>query len=199
MTHEFLPELLQRHAERYPQVGVEVRTIHQDQMTPALLTRSVEFALGFFKHPHPQIASELLVSGQFYLAVAAPLWQRAPRTATIAARLARLPLIRLVGDDPMRQSIDDLALRIGTPEGPGLQVQTSRLALELVRRGMGWTVVDFLTARQQDPAAIATEPLRELPPLSLYSYHARPSPPGLQATRMLDMLPQVLHSVLAAR
>ena len=199
ITHEFLPLVLQKHAQRYPQVGVEVRTIHQDQMTQALLTRSVDFCLGFYKHPHPQIRSDLLVSGRMYLAVAQSVWARAPRAATPGARLAQVPVIRLVGDDPMRLSIDDLAQRLGTPAGPGLQVQTSRLALELVRRGMGWTVVDFLTATQLDPQAFVAVELHELPPMSLYCYHARTLPPGLQATRMLAMLPGLLHEALSSR
>lgn len=197
VSHEFLPLLLQQHALRYPQVGVEVRTIHQDQMTQALLTRSVDFCLGFYKHPHPQIRSDLLVSGRMYLAVAQTVWMRAPRATSRSARLAQVPVIRLVGDDPMRQSIDEIAQRLGTPVGPGIQVQTSRLALELVRLGMGWTVVDFLTATRLDPATMVTLELHELPPISLYSYHARSSPPGLQATRMLSMLPEALHDALS--
>lgn len=199
VSHEFLPRLLQQHAAQHPQVGVEVRTLHQDQMTQALLTRSVDFGLGFFKHPHPQVGSELLVSGRMYLAVAPALWSRAPRAATPAARLARVPVIRLVGDDPMRQAIDDLAQRMAAPDGPGVQVQTSRLALELVKLGMGWTVVDFFTAARLDPAQFVTLELHELPPMSLYSYHARAHPPGLHATRMLAMLPGLLHAALSPR
>ena len=105
-------------------------------------------------------------------------------------------MIRLVGDDPMRQAIDEIAHRLGSPAGPGIQVQTSRLALELVRRGMGWTVVDFLTAKGLDPAQMVAQELHELAPMSLYSYHARAFPPGLQATRMLGMLPALLHEAL---
>ncbi len=196
ITHEFLPRLLHYHAVQHPQVGVEVRTIHQDQMTQALLTRSVDFGLGFYKHPHPQVASDLLVSGQLYLAVAASVWGQAPRTASPGARLAQVSVIRLVGDDPMRQSIDEIAHRLGSPAGPGIQVQTSRLALDLVRLGMGWTVVDFLTAQGLDPAQMVTLELHELAPISLYSYQARAFAPSLQATRMLAMLPRLLHEAL---
>ena len=199
ITHEFLPRLLHHHAAQHPQVGVEVRTIHQDQMTQALLTRSVDFGLGFYKHPHPQVASDLLVSGQLFLAVAASVWGQAPRTASPGARLAKVPVIRLVGDDPMRQSIDEIAHRLGSPAGPGIQVQTSRLALDLVRLGMGWTVVDFLTARGLDPAQMVTLELHELAPMSLYSYQARSSPPSLPATRMLAMLPLLLHQTLSGQ
>jgi DNA-binding transcriptional LysR family regulator len=78
-------------------------------------------------------------------------------------------------------------------------VQTSRLALELVRLGMGWTVVDFLTAIRLDPAHMVAVELPDLPPMSLYSYHAGHHPPGLQATRMLAMLPGLLHEALSPR
>ena len=157
----------------------------------------MDFCLGFYKHPHPQIASDLLVSGRLYLAVATCVWPRAPRAASLGARLAQEPEIRLVGDDPMRHSIDDTARRLGSPSTPGIQVQTSRLALELVRLGMGWTVVDFLTATRLDPAQMVAMELPDLPPMSLYSYHASAHPPGLHATRMLTMLPGLLHAALS--
>ena len=157
----------------------------------------MDFCLGFYKHPHPQIASDLLVSGRLYLAVATCVWPRAPRAASLGARLAQEPEIRLVGDDPMRQAIDEIAQRLGSPAGPGIQVQTSRLALELVRLGMGWTVVDFLAATRLDPAQMVAMELPDLPPMSLYSYHASAHPPGLHATRMLTMLPGLLHAALS--
>jgi DNA-binding transcriptional LysR family regulator len=195
LSHEFLPRVLQRHAALHPHATVEVRTIHQDQMTQALLTRSVDFCLGFYKHPHPQIQSDLLGSGHLHMAVAASLWHRGPRNASTGARLAQVPVIRLVGDDPMRQWIDEIAHSLGAPGVSGIQVQTSRLALELVKLGMGWTVVDYITASRLDPAVLVTQELRELPPMSLYVYHLPSAPPNIQATRMLGMLPEVLREV----
>jgi DNA-binding transcriptional LysR family regulator len=198
ISHEFLPALLEQHARRYPAVNVEVRTLHQDQMVQALLTRGVDFALGYFEHPHPQLASRMLVSGPLYAAVTRDIWQRAVRVqrSNPTAFLANTPMIRLVGDDPMRESIDELARRLGGTKALGIQVQTSRLALELVRRGMGWTVVDFLTASNLDPKTMTAVELREMPLVPLYVYHALALPPGQHATRMLEMLPGLLHQVL---
>jgi hypothetical protein len=102
--------------------------------------------------------------------------------------LASVPMIRLVGDDPMREAIDELARRLGVSKELGVQVQTSRLALELVRRGMGWTVVDFLTAGNLDASAMTAVELPQLPAIPLYLYHASASPPGQQAARMLQLL-----------
>jgi DNA-binding transcriptional LysR family regulator len=69
ISHEFLPAVLEAHTRRFAGVEVEVRTLHQDQMPQALLTRAVDFALGFYEHPHPQLASQRLVSGPLYVAV----------------------------------------------------------------------------------------------------------------------------------
>jgi len=199
ISHEFLPAVLEQHALRFPGVNVEVRTLHQEQMVQALLTRAVDFALGYYEHPHPQIASRMLVSGPLYLAVTSEIWQRAVRVRrnNPMGFLANTPMIRLVGDDPMRESIDELARRLGSSNTLGIQVQTSRLALELVRRGMGWTVVDFLTASNLDPATTAAVELQELPPVPLYAYHAAALPPGQHAVTMLDMLPALLDQALS--
>ena len=146
-------------------------------------------------------APVLMVSGRLFLAVTRELWTWSLRGSPPLAygRLAQVPVIRLVGNDPMRQAIDELAQRLGLPEaGGGIQVQTSQLALELVRRGMGWTVVDFLTAQRLDPRTMVAIELHELPPMSLYSYHSPNHPPGQAVQRMLAMLPGLLQQTLSA-
>lgn len=198
ISHEFLPLVLQRHAQHHPGVNVEVRTLHQGEMPQALLTRTVDFALGYYEHPHPQLVSRILVSGPLYAAVTAEIWQRAVRVKRSSPMdfLGGTPMVRLVGDDPMCGAIDELARRLGMTEPPLIQVQTSRLALELVRRGMGWTVIDFLTARNLDPKAMAAIELPDLPALPLYAYYASASPPGRYAQRMLELLKAELGKVL---
>lgn len=198
ISHEFLPTVLAQHAARHPHVRLEVRTLHQDQMVDVLKDRSVDFALGYYPHPHPLVENRLLVSGRLHLAVTREIWLRAVRVkrADPISFMSNTPLIRLVGDDPMRSIIDDLGQRLGVNMGSGIQVQTSRLALELVRLGMGWTVIDFLTASNLDPATMVAVELHELPMLPLYAHYAHSAPPGRQAERMLAMLPGLLTQAM---
>jgi DNA-binding transcriptional LysR family regulator len=198
VSHEFLPLVLERHAALYPGVGVEVRTLNQDQMAPALMTRSVDFALGYYEHTHPQLASRMLMSGPLYVAVTREIWERAARVRrnNPMSFLANTPMIRLVGDDPMRHAIDQLTAQLGVTKASGVQVQTSRLAVELVRLGMGWTVIDFLSASNLDAATMVAVELQDLPPVSLYAYHASATPPGRHALAMLDMLPALLNQAM---
>ncbi|HSV36497.1 MAG TPA: LysR family transcriptional regulator [Ramlibacter sp.] len=199
ISHEFLPSVLALYTARHPRVAVEVRTLHQDQMASALMTRSVDFALGYYEHPHPQLASRKLVSGPLYMAVTPEIWQRAARVKrnNPMSFLAHVPLIRLVGDDPMREVIDRLAVQLGVDKALGVQVQTSRLALELVRLGMGWTVIDFLTASNVDTRQLVAVELQDLPAIPLHCYHASASPPGRHALEMLDMIPGLLSRAMA--
>ncbi|OOG43884.1 LysR family transcriptional regulator [Polaromonas sp. A23] len=200
ISHEFLPLVLEKHMARHPRVSVEVRTLHQDQMVQALLTRSVDFALGFYEHPHPLLTSTMQVTGPLYLCVTRDIWQRAVRARrqNPMTFLSSMPLVRLVGEDPMCQSIDELARNLGLTASANLQVHTSRLALELVKRGMGWTVVDFLTASNLDTSTLTAVPLHDFAPIALYLYFASSTPPGQDALRMLDMLPGLLHQVMGA-
>lgn len=199
ICHDFLPAVLEQFVARQPRVNVEVRTLHRDQMAQALLNRSIDFALGHYEHPHPQIVSQLLISGPLYVAVTRDIWQRAARVkrGNPMAFLANAPLIRLVGDDPMGQSIDQLARELGANHISPLQVQTSRLALELVRLGLGWTVVDFLTASNLDAGSMTAVELPDMPPISLQVYHARSAPPGRHAHHMLNLMPGLLNQTMA--
>ena len=156
------------------------------------------FWSGLFEHPHPQVHSELLVSGRLSLAVARTVWDRAPRAAAPAARLAQVPAIRLVGTThaPVhrqhrtppghprraRHPGADLAAGAGAGaaghglDGGGLPHRHSPGPGP--HRGGG-------TAR---PAAHVALQL-----------HASQHPPGLHATRMLAMLPALLHQALSPR
>ena len=164
----------------------------------ALQDRSVDFAMGYYRHPHPQVVNRLLVSGHLHLAVTREIWLRAVRVrrANPISFMSNTPLIRLVGDDPMRAVVDELAQRLGASPESGIQVQTSRLALELVRLGMGWTVIDFLSASNLDPNTMVAVELHDLPVLPLYAYHAINMPPGRQAERMLAMMPGLLTQAM---
>lgn len=199
ISHEFLPLVLQQHTQRHPRMRVEVRTLHQLQFPQALLTRAVDFALGFYPDPHPQVVSQVLASGPMYAAVTREVWQRSMRVrrGNPMEVLATAPLIRLVGEDPMRGAIDALAQRLGSSEELGVQVQTSRLALEMVRLGMGWTVVDFLTASNLAAQDMVAVELPELPAMPLCTYHASAWPPGQHAQRMLQLLPDLLRQAVA--
>ena len=62
---------------------------------------------------------------------------------------------------------------------------------------MGWTVIDFLTARNLDRQSMVAVHLPAEPGIPLYSYHATASPPGRNALGMLHLLRAELNTMLA--
>jgi len=196
ISHELLPAFLERHLRLYPGVDIEVRTLHSDQFAQAILERTVDFALGFFAQTHPKLTCAPIASGPLYAVATRALWQRAER-AKPGNRLSfftQVPVIEMLGTDPMQSLVEELVFSLGAEGGPrstGLAVQSAPLALELVRRGLGWTIVDFVTAQSLDSrgeVALELHELHDLPAIPLYAYYATASPPGRNAERMLEML-----------
>lgn len=68
----------------------------------------------------------------------------------------------------------------------------------MVNRGMGWTVVDFLTASNLAATVVTAVPLHDFAPIPLSVYCAKSAPAGHAAKRTLDMLPDLLHNMMAA-
>jgi DNA-binding transcriptional LysR family regulator len=203
LSHELLPTVLAQHAQRHREVQVEVHTLHREQMPQALLARAVDFALGHDEHPHPQIVSRELGRGPLYVAATRELWQRAQRArrGDPLPFLAGVPMIQPLPGDPLRAACDQLAAQLGLEGTPRLQVQTVRLALELVRRGLGWTVIDCVTAENpaaQGASALELHPLHTLPETVVYAYHAHAAPPGRAVLRMLELVrAQLQHNTRA--
>jgi DNA-binding transcriptional LysR family regulator len=196
ISHELLPSLLDRHSRLHPGINIEVRTLHHDQFAQAILERSVDFGLAFFAQTYPRLTCRPIASGSLYAVATRSLWQRAQRAkpANPLSFFAQVPVIQLIGSDPLQSLIDDLVYSLGAGREPpqsGLAVQSAPLALELARRGMGWTIVDFVTARSLESrgeAALELHELHDLPAIPLCAYHATASPPGRNAQRMLEML-----------
>ena len=90
--------------------------------------------------------------------------------AALIAWLANDPALSaglnaVVEEAPLRTALPWLALTASASTDWSTKTATGRevrLALELVRRGMGWTVVDFLTATGLDPAQMVALELHEL-------------------------------------
>jgi DNA-binding transcriptional LysR family regulator len=107
---------------------------------------------------------------------------------------SKVPLIKLLSDDPLSQMIENLSTEREGNLVSNIKVQTSRMALELVQLGMGWTVVDFLTASNLDRNSIVTMELQEQDFIPICAYAASDAPPSQHALNMLEMLAHTLRN-----
>jgi DNA-binding transcriptional LysR family regulator len=196
ICHEFMPRVLHKYSQLYPDVEIEVRTLHPTEIPKALDSHALELALSYYAIKIPHIQSEILISKPFYIVVRQDIWNRAMRLRPTQPMsfLAKVPWIRLTDDDPMAAPLELLSQQWGQRQVSNITVQTSRLALELVHRGMGWTTVDFLTASNLDPQLMSAVALHDMPLIPLCWHKLEPSTLSNPAQAMLEITKQLLLS-----
>lgn len=195
ICHQFLPDAVAAYHQAYPEVSCEIRTLHKRQIAQALLSREVDIGFDFYATHHPGVEAVPLARGRLF--VMAPPSFGARRKPSME-QLAEIPLIGLVGDDPIATSLAQLGTQLGFQPQVRIRVQTSQLAEELVARKLGWSVVDFLTARRLQPArvkVIELEPEVECP---LNAFFAKNNAPAVQARGFLDIVRSQLSRLRAA-
>lgn len=185
ICHQFLPDVVAAYHRAYPEVSCEVRTLHKRQIAQALLSREVDIGFDFYATHHPGVESMPLMPGRLF--VMAPASFAAGKRPTLPL-LAELPLIGLVGDDPIATSLAQVGTQLGFQPQVRIRVQTSQMAEELVARNLGWSVVDFLTARQLQPARVKLLDLQPEVECPLNAFFVKNSAPAVQARGFLDIV-----------
>lgn len=202
LCHKLLPDVLARFQQHHPDVVCEVRTQHKRQITEDLIARRVDVGLDFFESAHPGMQSTVVGTGTLHLMAPldhAGLLVTGYDAATIQERLGSLPMIALANDDPVAEAFARYCAReCLQPRVMCTEVQTFQLAEELVARGLGWTVVDFLTAAQSRPDVFVTQlqPAIECPVNMLLTKSHSPS---LLARRFTEVVREVLAEHLIVR
>lgn len=194
VSHKLLPDVLASYCRDYPQVQCEIRTIHKRQMTDALLARDIDIGLDFYAIHHPGIESLQLSEGPLYVMGPPHLGELVARSSEpLIEVLRKIPFVALVGDDPIAINADQLLSQADFPQA-AVRVQTSQLAEELVARGLGWALIDFLTARQADRGRLSVLPLQPAVACPLNAFFVRNQPAGLAARSFLKAVTKALHA-----
>lgn len=194
ISHKLLPDVLASYCRAYPDVRCEVRTIHKRQMTDALLARDIDVGLDFYAIQHPGIESVQYGEGPLYVMGPPHLTELLGRSkAPLIEVLKQIPYVALVGDDPIAINADQFLAQAHFPEA-AVRVQTSQLAEELVARGLGWALIDFLTARQADRNRLSVLPLQPAVACPLNVFLLRNQPTGLAARSFFETLAATLKT-----
>lgn len=164
ICHRLLPQVLTRFRQAHPDVVCEVHTLHKRQIADELVTGSVDIGLDLFGISHSGVETRVLGTGALYVllpaAALAPAGARAT-PAWLKHYMAREPMIALVDSDPISMAFGRYCERLGLQPSCRTQVHTSQLAEALVAGGLGWTVVDFISAATCDTRlkSVALQPL----------------------------------------
>ena len=187
LCHRLLPDVLAAYHRAFPGVQIEVRSLHKGQMVAALVSRDVDVALDFYAVSHPAIEVLGLAQGELRALYPAS-WRSRVEAGEGLAALAELPMITLSGDDPIATAMTQAAQQMQQMPPSMIGVQTTQLAEELVGRGLGWTIADFISAQAANGAKVAQAPLVPGQSCPLNALVLRDHPQSQQCRALLALI-----------
>lgn len=184
---EATPAAIAAFSRQEPGVSFDIKTLHAEEMTAALLERRGDIVVSFGSLPHPRLSNIELASGRVVL-----LFNRkdipTPPDGFPRSSLSEMSLIRIGGSGPVREIISR-----HIPEPPDIRgaivVESYFVAGALVRHRMGAAIMDEFTARGSLTEDLDYRPIDDLPPFDVFAVHRddfTPSAPQRQFLKVLQ-------------
>lgn len=198
ICHEFLPEIVCAYYRQHAGVWCDIRALHRQDIVDALLLREIEVGFDFVRAVHPEIESRVLADTELYA-----ILQQGPQAQALGFdrgeveldRLASIPFVQLIAADPIAQALAGACRERGIELAPIMEVQTSRMAIGLVERGIGWSIVDMLTARNVDSKRVAVARVRPEVRCALCALHSRSRPRTVMTGQFIAAMEKRLQAL----
>ena len=143
---EAAPAAIARFRLSYPGVTFDIRTYHQEESLRALFDRTSEIAIVWGSALPPRIAAQKLGEGE--LVVVYPKGQlREPGARVALSSLAGRDIIGISASGPVGDILSAHLARISESLNEIASAHTFFVAVALAREGVGFAIVDELTAR----------------------------------------------------
>ncbi|MGE8638672.1 MAG: LysR substrate-binding domain-containing protein [Achromobacter sp.] len=183
----FLPPVMARYLERYPNVRLKYHTTLLADMGHELLGRKAELAVSVLPIDHPNLIVEPFATGQMVciLPTGHPL---AAQAAVGLAELAAYRLVLYSRNIPFGQLVAAAFQRAGVAWTASVDIVRAELACALVRAGAGVAIVDQFSVGQDGWPGLVVRPLRESIPLALSLVRSRFDAPSRHAQRFVRVL-----------
>lgn len=146
MIYVLSGDLVQIFHQRYPKVFLRVHEAVGHVVERLAKDGSVDAAILIEPRPVPGIALSELLTEKLYLV--------GPREAALEIdrpippdRVAEVPMVMLAPENHVRTKIESALARKGLALNAALEVEGQPLALDLVRRGLGYTVLPYCAVR----------------------------------------------------
>jgi DNA-binding transcriptional LysR family regulator len=189
---EVAPVAVAKFRARYPNVSVEIQTLHNDDILRSLYERNSDLAISYDAPRHPRLAETVLGSGELVMLFRKVDFPNPPERASVDM-VHQGNLIRLSGSG----SVGNLFTKqvdADAPETAGISVQTYYVAAALVRHGAGVAVVDEFTARAAMGADLDFRPLEQGITFNVYCIHLEDRPLSRLAAEFVAILQNHLES-----
>jgi DNA-binding transcriptional LysR family regulator len=187
---DIVPRAVASFRRRYPQVSIDIKTVHSEEIPRLLYDRSVDIAVAYDVPVRPGLAETRIGSGELVL-----LYHRADMSEAPArfspAMLAGRTMIRLVDGGSVGTLLNT---HLGAEPGGAaeIRVHTYFVAAALVRQRAGMAVVDSFTAQASSLPELDYRPLLDGLRFDVFALHLEEAPPSRHAKALLAALRQAV-------
>ena len=148
---DFVPSLVSEFSKEHPEVRFEIHTLHLDQIEKRIKDTSIDLALAYNLFSSEDLKSTQLLEGNFVLL--------APRDMNFNSKrltcddLVDLPFIEIEG--PFQATLSDYFQENNFKPNFVTTTDTYQIAKSLVEKGMGITILDQVSAMNQDSSNLS--------------------------------------------
>ncbi|WP_172173688.1 LysR family transcriptional regulator [Paraburkholderia elongata] len=147
-----IPTFVERFIERFPKASLSVVEGYSSSLHEQLLVGSLDFAILQNPAASPNLVIDPIATQDLYLIGASPI---GPKHDEVELReLARVPLIMPHAPHTIRPLLEYEAARLGIMLTMTFEIDAVRSIVELVERGVGYTVMPINSLRRSDYPAL---------------------------------------------
>jgi len=148
---DFVPSLVSEFSKEHPEVRFEIHTLHLDQIEKRIKDTSIDLALAYNLFSSEDLKSTQLLEGNFVLL--APRDMKFNSKRLTCDDLVDLPFIEIEG--PFQATLSDYFQENNFKPNFVTTTDTYQIAKSLVEKGMGITILDQVSAINQDSSNLS--------------------------------------------
>lgn len=189
-----LPAAVSALRRAHPGLGVEVQTVHHDEVLRRLLERDCELAIVYDPLPQPRLHVQALARGEL-MVLARPGELGTPGSPVRLEQLQSRPMVGLASSGPLGTLFQAALDAAGISLQTAVTSQTYAIGAALSAEGEGPCVVDEFTARGLCGVALHRHPLDPALAFDVSCVHLEDRPLSAAAQRFLDCFGSAIEAL----
>ena len=189
-----VPATVAQFLQKHPEARFDLQTVHHADLLRKLYERETDIVVANEVPPGAPLGRHWLGAGELVVLYREEDMPDMPSRIALE-ELAGRPLVSLTGSGPLGQLFATEVLRLGVELDEVVSARTFHIASGLVRRGVGMTVVDNLTARSSLVPGLSMRPLKSRLTFDINAMYLLERPPTALGTAFLKTLARTIDAL----
>lgn len=191
---EALPTAVSRFLKAHPRVRFDLQTVHHQDLMRELRDHESDIVIANEVPADPALGRKWLGEGELVVLYREDDMPGAPQRLSLDQLCSR-PFVSLAASGPIGDLFSSELRRRGLVLSEGVSARTFYIATQLVRAGVGITVVDNLTAQAAMVPGLAMRGLRPAITFDIHAMYLLSRPLGPLASEFLRIMGEVVESL----